>query len=495
MERAGNRAADVFANAAAIAHFEESRKRLRLANAAQCDLARLSEKLGGMFRVIAWYDEALEELEQAFAVYRAVEDLDGMARTAAQIGQAHFLRGARDEGIETLRAALAEVGGRMRADPSPGYVGLMLSLVEPLYDARRFEEALSVAEEAADAAHTLDDLRVRTLLELRRCRALQGTGRFEEARRTGEEARGSARLLGDLDSSARSLLWLGEISLAQGRAGEATALLQRALEVAETLGDLTLVAQALGRLGDAYTVSGEWDLARARYEAAVELVRSISYVYFSASTLLSLGDHYLLRGENERASRYLEEPLVLAERSGRSEQLPYLQIPLARWDVFHGTPEQALHRLQPLLEHPRFNSPEDHAAMQAAAAAYLQMGDASAAAALVVEGIAGASGHGNMLALSGWLLLKGQSGQITGTPDESETELRSALHLARQIPYPFLEARVLVSLGNGLRSRGNMKEGLPLLEQARAIFDGLGAAPYARRAREIIADFAAQPHV
>jgi hypothetical protein len=205
-------------------------------------------------------------------------------------------------------------------------------------------------------------------------------------------------------------------------------------------------------------------------------VRSISFSYFSASTLMALGEHYLREGAFESAARYLEEPLTLAAASGQTSLLPYLQIPMAAWDLWNERPHEALRRLEPLLGTPVFETSLDHRAMQIAAEAYLAMEDARAGE-LIARGLDQATGQGNQLARLGWLQIAGLAAAPAG--GDGEGPLGEALALARSMPHAFEEGMVLYRRGVTRGGRGGRED----LIASITIFDQLGARPFAERAR------------
>ena len=488
LERAGDRAADMYSNQAAISHYEEARKRLRQAGASELIVARVSSKLGTIFRVVAWYDEALEELEAAAEACRMAGDLDGQARTAAQIGQVHFLRGAREEGIRSIRDVLDRLTADQEGVSPEALADLSLALVEPLYDAHRFDEALAAAERAAALIRPIEDRRRRLRVDVLRTRALQGSGRLEEARRLGGETLELAQAEEDLESVVNALTWMGDTVLILGQPEEAVLCYERALQAGAHRGDLAQRAYVLGELGQALFVVGRWEGAAASLEAAVELVRSISFAYFSASILLRLGEQYLLLGESEKASRYLEEPFTIAERSGRLEDAPYLQIPLAERDLFSGDPAAALDRLRPLLAGRQLCTADDHRAMRVAAEATLAVGEADAAEALVSDGLAAAESQGYRLAVAEWLRVRGMTAAGESRWDDAGAALETALTAARQIPYPYGEARILHAYAEMWIARGELERAQGLLRQALSIFQQLGAHPWAVRIEKALAE-------
>lgn len=478
LERAADRSSEVYANEMAIDHYEEARRRLKRAGGHDGASTRIGEKLGGIFRLVAWYDEALEELETVAGLYRRNGDLEGEARLTAQIGQVHFLRGAPEEAIGSIRGVLERLEGDVDDTVfSRGLAALYMALVDPLYSLNRFEDALTAAWRALELARWLDDRRLVVEATVYYGLALQGIGRLDEACLVLQDAIPLAEEAGHQGSLAEALMWGGDICIAQGRPQAGAERYSRALRISEDRGDPAGRAALLSRLGHAWFILGDWNAAREHYERTVELVRSISFSYFSASALIALGEHYLRQGAPEKASRYLEEPFTLAERSGRLTQIPYLHVPLADWDLCQDRPEEALSRLEPLVRLAVFETPLDHRAMQIAAEAHLVMGNDMEADEIVQRGLRHAEGQGNTLARLGWLQVAAALAAHGNDEETARSLLSTALDLSRSMPHVYEEGRVLYRRG--------LLNGSPAAREdlvtARATFERLGCRPYVER--------------
>lgn len=468
LERAGDRSVAVAAVAAAMSHYEEARRRLgRLGPVPEVE-ARIAEKLAGVFRTMAWYDEALEELGAALSALRAAPDRDGIARIAARTSTVQFLQGNSVEAVATARLALADLDVDEDAVPSRGTVDLYLALVDPLTSLNRFEDALAGAWRALELARLLGDPAVLVAAQVRYGAALHGMGRLVEADEVLAASLASVEVSGDLESLSRSLMHLGDIALARGRPQRSRDFYERARGVHETRGDIAGAAALVGRLAHVAVVVGAWDEARLLFERSVEAVQSMSLAHFSAAALMDLGEHYLRLGETARAERYLEESFSLAERSGQTAQISYLQIPLADRDLREGRPGDALARLDSLVRARAFETPADHRALQVAAQALLMTGAGAVAHSLIQEGISFAEGQDNRLALIGWLALRGRQAALSG--EDGEPYLSAALDVARAIPNPEAEARIMALIGDTTGDPAS-------LGAAEAIFARLGRLP------------------
>jgi adenylate cyclase len=482
LERAGDRSASVFANQAAISHYEEALRRYELCGSPSIAVAGVGEKLGRVFRIIGWFDEAIEELQAVAALYRAAGDVESEARATAAISEVHFVRGASEEAIASVQGVLARLEWDDEDEVPPrALAAVYIAMVDPLYSLNRFEDALSVAWRAMEVARTRGEERLLVEATVRYGLALQGIGRLEEAGTVLSEAIPAAEAAGEPASLAKALVWRGDVCLAQGKPLDARAHYERAIDVDRNRGDVAETASLLVRLGNVSVILGDWPTARDDYEQAVELVRSSSFSNVSTFALISLGEHYLREGAQESAARYLEEPFTIAERSGQAAQITYLHVPLADWDLFEGRSESALQRLEPLLRDPRFETSLDHRALQIAAHAYLGQGDVLQSRALAEGGMEHASGQTNVLAMLGWLPVLGSLAVAGDRGEEAECFLVEALALARNVGYRHQEARILQALGD-LHGDGARGE----LEAALEIFRELGANPEIERVERLL---------
>lgn len=488
LERAGDRSASVFANQAAIAHYEEARRRYHFCGAEPETIARVSEKLGRVFGIIAWFDEALEELTTAVDLYRERGDVDAETRVIAEISGVHYARGAAQEAVACVQDVLERLEWDDDAEtPSPALANIYVAMVDPLYSLNRFEDALTAAFRAVEVARARSDDRLLMEATVRYGLALRGIGRLNEAAAVLSEVMPAAETAGDPASLAKALVWSGEIALARGKPREAQDFYERAIKVDENRGDLAETASLLLHLGQVSAILGEWPAARRYLERSVELVRSISFSHVATSALIALGEQYLLEGAYDDATRYLEEPFTIAERSGQMAQIPYLQIPLAAQDLFEGRADSSLRKLESLLANPRFETPLDHRALQIASRAYIGTGDREAAWRLAHAGLEHARGQTNALAMLGWLPVLAALAEEDGERDDADRYLRQALTLAVEMEHRPEEARIRQALGDLHSDQAE-------LQRALEIFNALGAGPEARRVERALAlDYAPNP--
>jgi tetratricopeptide (TPR) repeat protein len=307
-------------------------------------------------------------------------------------------------------------------------------------------------------------------------------GRLEDARRVLEEAIPLAEAAGDLEILGRMLTNVGSVYGAIGELEQGRRYAERALKVAEQSGNAAQVVFATVTLGTWCFFVGDWAQARTHLERALGLGRAIGAPRVVAPPLVLLGRLCLAEGAWDAASRYLEEGCTIADRGAGFGLLLDAHALLAEREILEGHPDAACVRLAPLLDAAHQEVWGGSYAQATLAWAYLAMGDVATADELVGQAVRRARGEGYRFAL-----LEAQRVQATvairqGRWAEAERALEEGLMLARSIPYPYGEARLLHVYGQLHVAKGEPGPARQRLEAALAIFRRLGARKDAERA-------------
>jgi len=218
LERAGDRAAGIYANETAISNYVEASRRCTLAGGASTTLARLDEKLGEALDSAGRYDEALVPLEQAVAVYRDNRDLEGAGRAAALLGQVHYSRGTGQIGLEAVEPMIELLAW---SGPSAALASLHIALARLLARLGRYESMLAAAERASEIAGAIGHDRFLASAEQMRGTALNFLGQPELARQAQERVIPLLEQVGDLRGLAVALIDLGEAHRVAGELRDA----------------------------------------------------------------------------------------------------------------------------------------------------------------------------------------------------------------------------------------------------------------------------------
>jgi tetratricopeptide (TPR) repeat protein len=480
LERAGDRAADVYALETAIGHYQAAMERQRRCEAEALVLARLDEKLGGVLSTAGRYDESLEMLERAVEVYRQARDLEAEGRATAQMGMTHRYRGTTEEGIARVQPMVELLAW---SGPSQALASLQIALATLCFLTGRYREMLAAAERAGELARAIGDERLLGEAEERRGTALNVLGQPEEGRRVIEGALPLVEAGGDLVALWRALNNVGDACKVSGDMGGAGRYTEQGVEVAERIGNLDQTAFVLANLGNILTVQGDWQGAREALERALELARSGGRSANIANSLVYLGQLYLWEGDRDEAAQYLGEAVAVTEETHDRQIQEVVQALLAELDLMEGQPEEGVNRLELLV------SKEDAnlgLLLPTLAWAQLEGGDSARATKTAARAVE-RTRRQEPVYLVDALRVQGMVLIWQGQLEEAERVLAEGIELTRSLPYPYAEARMLIQLGLLQKQRGEAQQAHERMEEALAIFRRLGARKDMERTEEVLA--------
>ncbi|MGH2442294.1 MAG: AAA family ATPase [Chloroflexota bacterium] len=471
LERAGDRAADVYANETAMENYQECRRRLVLDGANAIAVTRLDEKLGGLLSTTAGrYDEALELLARAADVYRRSRDLEGLARATAKIGWTHRNRGSMEEGITAIRQVLDRLSG---TGPSHGLASLYLALSYLHFGAGRYQESLRASELASEMAKAVGDQQVLAAAEMRRGTALVYLGEQTQGMQVLE---GSVPLLeraGDLTNLSIAFNNLGSNYLDAGDLRLSRTKFVQALEIGERAGDTGLLAFFTLNLAELLTHSGDWEQAEASIERSATVTQAAGAIWHSPYVQLGQGYLRLLQGRWEEAGTDLQTAISVGESVGDGQVLEYAHLLLGVLDVLHGRPEAALARLQPLTAE---NGPRVIPLLVSIAEAHLMMDSLDLAEETVVAALATVQERHEYLHLPNALRIQGEILVRRERCGDAKHCFDEAISRARSMPYPYVEGRALMEMGLMNETCNKPEQAREALGEALAIFRRLGAS-------------------
>lgn len=480
LERAGDRAAAIYANERAAANYEEARKRCERAGMGKDILARLDEKLGRVLAVAGRYEEALGVLTGAAETYRAVQDLDGMGRVTAQVGWTHTWHGTPHEGIEAIRPVLRLLTG---TGPTQTLASLYLALAYLYFGSGQYRENLEAAERAGEIARAVGDERVLAGAEMRRGTALTMVGRPEEARRVLEGAIPLAEKTGDLEVLGIALNNAAHIYLEEGEPARAREHMERGLEVRRRMGNAASIGWQMLGLVEVLIYLGAWQEAEEWCERGREMVELVGSSWFTPYVPLHRGYLRLRKGRWEDAARNLEDAIALAAPIGDTQLLEQAHRLLGELEVQQGRADAARDRLQPLVAE---DGPYVVPVMMTLARAYLALELLDQAQEAIGRGLAMARMRRQRLYLPELEWVQGMIRARQERWEEAEDALDTAMSLARDMPYPYAEGRALYEYGVVHLRRGDPDRGRAALEEAEVIFRRLGAEKDLERAENVM---------
>jgi adenylate cyclase len=485
LEPAGDRAAGIYANDAAIAHYQETMRRLELCGAGDLDRARLDEKLGGVLYTAGRYDDAIQALNRAIDVHRQAGDLEAAGRVTALVGRTHMRRGSAPDGLARIQPMLEMLAW---AGPSYGLASLHVALARILFSVGKYREMIEAAKRGSDLARAIGDDRLLAESEERRATALSMTGRIEESRQVMETALPLAEAVGDLDTLSRGLNNLAEGHRKGGDLEAARRYNERALRVTERLGDPTFVSFQLMNMGELLFYLGDWKEARSMLERSNDALASVGQSYVAAYPPAALGRIALGEGNWDEALSALNRSLSMAEQFNERQALENLGTFLAELEIMQGHPASAVSRLEALVA---WEDAELSLLQPNLAWAHLELGDVQTASDIAAEAVGRARHQKMELPLVEALRVQAMVLDHQGEVIEAERVLAEAIELARRLPYPYAEARLLYHDGMLRNRQGEVEGAQRSLRAALVIFRRLGARRHGEQAETALAALSA----
>jgi hypothetical protein len=160
---------------------------------------------------------------------------------------------------------------------------------------------------------------------------------------------------------------------------------------------------------------------------------------------------------------------------------------LAQREILEGHPDTACARLAPLLTAAGQDVWGGLPAQMTLAWAHLDMGEVAAAGEVAGQAITRALATGRRTGLADALWVQAMVATRQGRWEDAARTLEAGLSLARSMPYPYAEGRLLHAYGHMHVAKGEPGPARERLETALAIFRRLGARKDAERVERALA--------
>jgi DNA-binding SARP family transcriptional activator/Tfp pilus assembly protein PilF len=262
------------------------------------------------------YQQAMDHLEQALALFREAGDRFGQARALANLGILRFASGHYRAAIPLLEQALGlhlEVGNRLGEAHSLCNLGAIEERQGRYQEAaRHYEQCLAVSRQIG-----AQDLEGIALVNLGAVSLQQGS--YPDASGYLDQALALFRAIGYRSGEAEALARIGDVCLRQGRAHEGTTYLRQSLELHRALGDRAGQADALNSLGEVMLAAGHPADACGQHAAALSLASQIGDNYQLARAHRDLGHVRYADGEVAQARYHWRQALVVYDELGVPE--------------------------------------------------------------------------------------------------------------------------------------------------------------------------------
>jgi tetratricopeptide (TPR) repeat protein len=387
----------------------------------------------------------------------------------------------RVEPLLELGASAATAGGKQQILPRD--VALAWTSLGHLYWASgQYGECLAATTCAADLARSADEKGVLGHALARQGAALLRLGQGEKGCRVLEEAISLAEATGHLPGLITALRHFAVARLSAGDFAGSRSYSQRCVELSTRVGERTWLGLNTIGLGDAAFLLGDWTDAHASFTQGAEIIRSVGASLLAAHAPLCLGRLHLARGNWEEAVCYLEDSLALAAAIPDPRVMRSAHALLAERELLAGLPAAARTRLLPLLDGPGDEEMDAPWLLSMLAWAFLALGEIAQATDLVAQAITRLRGAYNRLHLVDALRVQALVATARGDRYEAQRVVQEALALARQMHYPYAEARALYVSGLVQASQNvpagaspGLREAREQIEGALTIFHRLGA--------------------
>jgi tetratricopeptide (TPR) repeat protein/transcriptional regulator with XRE-family HTH domain len=474
LEQAGDEARDQHARTAAAGYYQELVERLERGGRTT-EAARVREKQGHVLYRDGRYAEALAVLEGAADAYRVAGDLDRLGQVMGLIGLIHIDQGTFGEATERLLALLAPLraGGTRR-----GLAAVCLALSDLLAHAGRAEEALEVTQTAVEIAEALGDGAMRADGLMRRCCVLGYLERPAEALADAEQAMRGAEAAGDFVT----LFWARQEAIQiHGWGGDLARWREESkqhLAEAERFGDPVLIIAALHERAILAEIAGDWGQARQDRERTLATMHQMGgQTWLLAPSLVLLGRLCLKEGDHTVARRFLAESEALGTQISSPATACELQGVLAHCDLLDGQPAAALARLvpDPPIHYSISQLTQFATYLVLRAWALLETVALAQAEREAKRAVARERALNNRISLVEGLWVQARVALRRESEGEAARALGEALSLARGMPYPHGEARLLQVQAELHTRRGESGHAREHLEEALAIYRRLGA--------------------
>jgi tetratricopeptide (TPR) repeat protein len=358
--------------------------------------------------------------------------------------------------------------------PSPALASLHLTRSQSFQVLGRYEEMLAEAKRAAEICEAIGEEHLLAWAMERQGTACCHLGRSDEAVPLLEDATTRLERGGRLMRLNTAQTNLGEAHRQRGELQQARRFNEQALETAERVGNPANVAFALMNVSEILLSLGAWDEAREHLERAAGVLATLPSATDTAGYIPGmLGRVFLVQGQWTEAEASSRQALTIAEDTEDRQLLEMTHVTLAELEVLRGEPETAVARLEPIAGREGGFQVLIETIL---AWALLEMGDLDRAESLTNDALQLARARGERLALIEALRVRAMALGRLGRFEEAAVVLEEGLALARSLPNPYAEARLL-------EQRGERDEALAIFQRlgATADVERIGVATHESR--------------
>ena len=468
LERSGDRAASLGANAEAEARYDEA------AALAEDPLveAELLERAGMMAYAGARADEAAERYERSIALFEASEDARAAARVSARHAEILWDRGRLEQGLERMDRAFHVLS---QEEPNADLAELAAQVGRFMFFHGEHELALERVETALDMAEALflpevlsQALNTKAVVLVSHERPREGLTLMRYALEIALENEKPSAALRAHYNLADSLARLDRFEDAVAAARSGLALSRR---VGNRYWEWSFAAQVYG-----FFALGLWDEGLELSEQLPEADWTQARLAF-AGLPTSLVPIHVHRGQLEEAEQLMSMLAELGTSADVQERAQYLS-GQARLRLAQGRPAEALASGRAVLEERAMigmSSESMKEAFVSAVEAAFELGEHATVEELLrlVDEIP--PGRSPQFLQAHASRFRARLADDRGQADEAERQFKRAAGLFRELAVPLYLAVTQLERAESLRAQGRGGEAPELIAEAREIFERLDA--------------------
>ena len=199
-----------------------------------------------------------------------------------------------------------------------------------------------------------------------------------------------------------------------------------------------------------------------------------------------LGAVHMGRGEWDAGSRYLEEHLTIAKRTGDFRWLHAAQALLAEREILEGHAEAARVRLEGVLDLPGLSEIDTVMVHVVLAWSCLELRNEVWAEELAGDAVRVAEARENQRVLIDALRVEGMVLTRLRHPEQACRSFKRVLAMTDDATYPYPRARALYEYGMMLMPQGEKSQARARLMEALGVFQRLGARKDMERTQQAL---------
>ncbi|MDK9701369.1 MAG: tetratricopeptide repeat protein [bacterium] len=271
---------------------------------------------GTHYRHTGLYPEAVEAYARAFANAQSINDTEGEAIAAGNLGAIYIEQGQWEDAKASLLHAIAIF---RKSDKREKLVKMLIDLGIVYEKHGDLDEAYRLYNDAWEyvSTHKLRKMQGAVLGHL--AAIDYGRGEIDKASEKYFEAIAIHREIGNLRSEGTILNNYGTLLRSTGQIEEALECYLRAREIHTRLDNLRSQAITCFNIGAAYHELGDFDQAYHEYLKAVEANRNLGYREFEVIALAAYAALRMEQGYLDEANDILEQTVAIARETKQPE--------------------------------------------------------------------------------------------------------------------------------------------------------------------------------